>query len=430
MKAFFKDRKVEFPNRKRINPVPDQPNVYDISDVPGAITEEGTPLNVDTFSKITPNIGANGNWYVGSDDTGVCAKGDTGLTPNIAMAATAIASNLQPTVSKGGTKDNPIFTIGIPIGDVAVAEALAQQAANSAKKAEEAAAAGGTLITENGKKIVSIEKSGLTPNPIEGLGFNKNSQGTPQLYDYNTGTAIIGFSESGRYGFGKEIMIGRHSGAGFDRPDAIILQSDNILLERDDCTYSLLDLIYPVGAIYMSVKNVSPASTLGGTWVTWGAGRVPLGIGNNGETNYTTAEQIGGGEKSVALHNHIQNSHGHTHTITEGTGTTGINNIQTSSEKNTHSHGLNSPDASNRWSGNTNSFTNSNNSNRYVGALDNNSAWSDNYGGRAKFNAQGHGYTETVTIENNKFTATNIEAGIDKGNRMPFITCYMWKRTA
>ena len=31
-------------------------------------------------------------------------------------------------------------------------------------------------------------------------------------------------------------------------------------------TSDLIDLIYPVGSIYMSANNVSPASFLGGTW--------------------------------------------------------------------------------------------------------------------------------------------------------------------
>ena len=32
---------------------------------------------------------------------------------------------------------------------------------------------------------------------------------------------------------------------------------------------SLLDTVYPVGSIYMSVNNASPATFIGGTWVSW-----------------------------------------------------------------------------------------------------------------------------------------------------------------
>ena len=57
---------------------------------------------------------------------------------------------------------------------------------------------------------------------------------------------------------------------------------------------------YPVGSIYMSVRNVNPSSFFGGTWVSWGQGRVPIGIGSNGTTNYSTPEGTGGSE-SVSI---------------------------------------------------------------------------------------------------------------------------------
>ena len=38
---------------------------------------------------------------------------------------------------------------------------------------------------------------------------------------------------------------------------------------------ALLAKIYPVGSLYLSTVNVSPASFLGGEWVPWGTGRGP-----------------------------------------------------------------------------------------------------------------------------------------------------------
>lgn len=35
--------------------------------------------------------------------------------------------------------------------------------------------------------------------------------------------------------------------------------------------------MYPVGSIYLSVKNTNPSTYFGGTWVAWGSGRVPVG---------------------------------------------------------------------------------------------------------------------------------------------------------
>ena len=44
------------------------------------------------------------------------STGPTGATPNISMAATALAYGQSPTVVKTGTNENPIFTLGIPEG--------------------------------------------------------------------------------------------------------------------------------------------------------------------------------------------------------------------------------------------------------------------------------------------------------------------------
>ena len=61
----------------------------------------------------------------------------------------------------------------------------------------------------------------------------------------------------------------------------------------------LLSKIYPVGSIYMSVVNTSPASFLGGTWSAWGAGRVPVGVDTT-QTEFNTVEKTGG-EKAHTL---------------------------------------------------------------------------------------------------------------------------------
>lgn len=45
----------------------------------------------------------------------------------------------------------------------------------------------------------------------------------------------------------------------------------------------LLNKIYPVGSIYMSVNDVSPEEFLGGTWERWSQGRVPVGVDENDE---------------------------------------------------------------------------------------------------------------------------------------------------
>lgn len=64
----------------------------------------------------------------------------------------------------------------------------------------------------------------------------------------------------------------------------------------------LLNYIYPIGSIYMSVNNVSPQVFLGGTWEVWGAGKVPVSVDTN-DTSFNTVEKTGG-SKNYQKHNH------------------------------------------------------------------------------------------------------------------------------
>lgn len=62
---------------------------------------------------------------------------------------------------------------------------------------------------------------------------------------------------------------------------------------------NLLDVIYPVGAVYFSTLSTSPASTIGGTWTQLTGGLLGLadsaGIavaGSNGGSNTITIEEL------------------------------------------------------------------------------------------------------------------------------------------
>lgn len=56
------------------------------------------------------------------------------------------------------------------------------------------------------------------------------------------------------------------------------------------------DALYPVGSIKMSVNGTNPGTYLGGTWVAWGSGRVPVGV-KSGDTDFSVAESYGGEKK-------------------------------------------------------------------------------------------------------------------------------------
>jgi len=70
----------------------------------------------------------------------------------------------------------------------------------------------------------------------------------------------------------------------------------------------ILDAFYPVGSIKFTVNNVNPGTAVGGTWIAWGAGRVPVGVSSDAEFNI--AEKTGGEKAHVMAENEMP-SHSH-----------------------------------------------------------------------------------------------------------------------
>lgn len=77
----------------------------------------------------------------------------------------------------------------------------------------------------------------------------------------------------------------------------------------------LIDLIYPVGSIYMSVNSTNPSTLFGGTWVAWGTGRVPVGI-DTSQSEFNTIEKTGGEKTHILNINEIPS---HNHTVSQVT---------------------------------------------------------------------------------------------------------------
>jgi hypothetical protein len=79
-------------------------------------------------------------------------------------------------------------------------------------------------------------------------------------------------------------------------------------------------LLHPVGSIYINATNsTNPATLLGfGTWTAFGAGRVMVGF-DSGNALFDTAEETGGSaDATLPTHTHTATStdSGHTHTMT------------------------------------------------------------------------------------------------------------------
>jgi len=80
--------------------------------------------------------------------------------------------------------------------------------------------------------------------------------------------------------------------------------------------------LYPIGSIYVNATNsTNPGTLLGfGTWVAFGAGRVPVGF-DSSDPLFDAAEETGGSKDAIVVsHNHTATSSstvtdpGHTHT--------------------------------------------------------------------------------------------------------------------
>ena len=95
-----------------------------------------------------------------------------------------------------------------------------------------------------------------------------------------------------------------------------------------DYIQSFIKTMYPVGSIYMSVNATNPSTYFGGTWVAWGAGRVPVGI-NTSDSNFNTVEKTGGAATVTLTTAQMP---AHTHTFTGSSATT--------SSKGAHTHNI------------------------------------------------------------------------------------------
>jgi microcystin-dependent protein len=163
-------------------------------------------------------------------------------------------------------------------------------------------------------------------------------------------------------------------------------------------TTAVVNLVYPVGSIYISVTSTNPGSLFGGTWEAFGTGKTLVGI-DTADADFDTVEKTGGA-KTVTLtsaqsglpsHNHIQNAHTH---------------IQ-----NAHYHDIYAPSSNLAASGT---------------AIGNELVGSGKDAGKD---------TRNATATNQNTTATNIantaaDASSPHTNLQPYIVVYFWQRTA
>lgn len=144
------------------------------------------------------------------------------------------------------------------------------------------------------------------------------------------------------------------------------------------------NLLYPVGSLYFNATNsTNPGTLLGfGTWAVFGAGRVPVGFDSTNPL-FDTAEETGGSANAIT----VAHTHTATSTVTDPSHSHTINTINTGGGL----AGANTRDTVGQSTQSTNSVTT--------------------------------GITVATTVASTGSSGTNA-------NYQPYITVYIWKRTA
>ena len=192
-----------------------------------------------------------------------------------------------------------------------------------------------------------------------------------------------------------------------------------------------LDRIYPVGSVYMSTNATNPGQLFGGTWAAFGQGRVIVGAGSNGTTNYT-AGTTGGSES----HGHTVNSHNHSASapsiaINWGGGTTtGGTALTAAQQASMRVRNISGGDVVNIGDiGAGGGWTT-------VKGADN-KGWQQMYAGSTN-NASANGGAHTHPQADHQHTGSASAPAIgaaspgtsNDDSRQPYVVCYMWVRTA
>ena len=159
---------------------------------------------------------------------------------------------------------------------------------------------------------------------------------------------------------------------------------------------NLVDIVYPIGSIYLSVNATNPASLFGGTWVQL-QNRFLLGAGSS-YTNGAT-----GGSATMA----------HTHSVTAAG--TNAGTAITKDQMPSHDH-------------NIGFFRNALENGDYGLATGN-----YGFGGRVAVTGTGYsGNTGGGKTHTHTFTGSAVTSGAasNADNMPPYLVVYMWKRTA
>lgn len=171
----------------------------------------------------------------------------------------------------------------------------------------------------------------------------------------------------------------------------------------------------------MSVLSTNPAALFGGTWVAWGEGQVPVGVKAT-DSDFDTVEKTGGSKTSFQAHSHSTPAHTHT-TGTESTGHLHGFSGTTAADSHDHTFWYKSQQCA---SGTSSTFTIPDpyisSSRNYIGNESHSHTFSGTTGDIDR--------THTHSIASSGGGTSGNAGQTGSTNLQPYITCYMWKRTA
>lgn len=201
---------------------------------------------------------------------------------------------------------------------------------------------------------------------------------------------------------------------------------------------NILKNVYPIGSIYMSVSSTNPSALFGGTWIAWGAGRVPVGV-STADADFNAAEKAGGAKThtltTAQLPSHTHTVPAHAHSIGSHTHTfSGVGHHHTPNRTG-YCFTINKTEGSDSVA------------RRRVKLDSSSGAFAlTSYEPASDYTAddihQATGTTDTVatgtigsggggnTGNSSALTTSANGSGSAVNNVPPYITCYMWKRTA
>ena len=181
-----------------------------------------------------------------------------------------------------------------------------------------------------------------------------------------------------------------------------------------------LDAVYPVGSIYITTNSTNPGNLIGGTWVQWGAGKAVMGV-NTSDADFNSAEKTGGAKNHTLS---VAELPSHNHSFSGSSGSSGAHTHDVSgsaASAGSHKHGLKYT-GSETAKGTGHGWINNDGGSTLSDSVKSAGAHTHTVSGTA---ASAGAHTHTVSG-----TVGDTGSGSAFSTLPPYITCYMWKRTA